>query len=268
MRFFFGKRRKRVREEALVWLARLKRGLRRGEGPELLAWLGRRSHRTAIAKAAVEWHGPEVLAVLSELFPIPPAVLEPRRGARPAGLTAAAFAGACITLGVPIALLVAAGVHHSVYTTAIQATRRVTLEDGTRVALNGATEINVSYASHARSVVVARGEALFTVRSEPGRPFYLHVAGRNFEITEATFDVRFAAPDRLSLTVVRGTVALLPMPFVKPRGGGNQRVFDSKVSQTILLEPLQMLVIVHGEESGQALTEDDVRSRLSWQRGT
>lgn len=239
-----------------MWLARLKRGLRQAEGPQLLAWLERRSHRHAIAKAAVEWHGPEVLAVLSVIFPIPPAILEPRRGPRPALLTAAAFAGACITLGAPIAVLLAAAMHHNEYTTAPQATKRFTLEDGTHVALNRGTQIDVTYAAHARSVVVARGEVLFEVASEPDSPFYIHAAGRNFETSAATFDVRFAAPNKLSLTVLEGTVTV----YRRPRPGSNGR--------PILLEPLQMLVIEDDAESGQTLTQQDVRSQLSWQRGT
>jgi transmembrane sensor len=257
MRFPFGKRSSRVREEALVWLARLKRGLRPAEGQELLAWLKRRSHRIAIARAAVEWHGPEVLAVLSEIFPIPPAVLEPRRGLHPVLLGVAAFVGACITIGPPIAALLRAGIHGYVYATAAAATRQLTLEDGTRVELNRGTQINVTYAQYARSVLVARGEALINVASMPARPFYIHAAGRNFETETATFDVRFITPDSLSITVLKGTVTVFPPP--RPLSGHKR---------PILLEPLQMLVIEPDKESGQALTEQDVRSRLAWQRGT
>jgi len=255
MRPLSGKRRSRAREDALVWLARLKRGLRPREGAELVAWLGRRSHRTAIAKAAVEWHGPEVLAVLAEIFPIPPAILEPPRRPRSALLTVAAFAGACITLGAPIAILLRAAIHRTVYTTAPAATRQLTLEDGTGVALNRGTQINVVYAAHARSVLLARGEALFKVTSEPDRPFYIHAAGRNFETRAATFDVRLTAPQRLSLTVLKGSVTALP----RPRPGG--------FGKPILLEPLQMLVIEADQEFGRALTQEDMRLQLAWHRG-
>lgn len=256
MRFSFANRRRRSREEALVWLARLKRGLRQAEGPELLTWLKRHSHRIAIAKAAVEWHGPEVLAVLSDIFPIPPSILEPQRRLRPALLAAAALAGACITVGVPIAILLMAGIHRYAYASAQQATRRLTLEDGTLVELNRGTQINVTYAAKARSVLIARGEALFEVASKPDSPFYIHAAGRNFETTSATFDIRFAAPERLSLVVLKGAVLVLP-PL---RPGGKDR--------PILLEPRQMLTIEHEKESGRALTERDLHSRLAWQRGS
>ncbi|MGH8201417.1 MAG: FecR family protein [Steroidobacteraceae bacterium] len=256
MRFPLGKRRRRVREEALEWLARLKRGLRHVEGQELLAWLQRRSHRTAIAKAAVEWHGPEVLAVLSEIFPIPPAVLEPRRRLHPL-LSVAAFVGACATLGVPLVILFTAGIHGYVFTTAPADIKRLLLEDGTRVDLNRGTQINVTYAHDARSMFVARGEALIDVATAPNRPFYIHAAGRNFETETATLDVRFVTSDTLSITVLKGTVTVFPAP--RPLSGHKQ---------PILLEPLQMLVMEPDRESGQALTQQDVRSQLAWQRGT
>jgi hypothetical protein len=63
--------------EALAWLARLKRGLRESEGPRLLEWLRRAAHRKHIARMAAEWHDPEILAALGEMFPIDPAILEP-----------------------------------------------------------------------------------------------------------------------------------------------------------------------------------------------
>lgn len=239
-----------------MWLARLKRGLRHGEGPELLAWLERRSHRIAIATAAVEWHGPEVLAVLSEIFPIPAAIVAPRRGPRPALLTAVAFAGACITLGAPIAILLMARVDRHVYATAPQATRQLILEDGSHIALNRGTQIDVTYAAHARSVWVTRGEVLFKVVSERDNPFYIHAAGRNFVTSAATFDVRSASPTRVSLTVLEGAVTVLP----RPRPG----IPDPP----LLLRPLQMLVIENDEQSGQTITERDLRSQLSWQSGT
>jgi transmembrane sensor len=251
-------------------LARLKRGLRQDEGPELLAWLRRRSHRRLIAKAAAEWHGPEVLAVLSEIFPIDPASLEPRRGRHPA--TAAAIF-ACIALS-PVALvlvlhMLGVGGHlEDQYATTADATRRLSLQDGTRVALNRGTGISVMFWEHLRIVFVARGEVIFTVASEPHRPFHVRAGGRDFETMSGTFDVRLAAPDRLTITVLEGTVTVSPPPMRKRPDGTYEYPLDSTFSQPILLEPLQMLAIEPDEESGRQLTEQDVRSSLSWQGGT
>lgn len=263
MRNPFGWLQHRARNEALVWLARLKRGLRQDEGPELRCWLEPRSHRSAIAKAAVEWHGPEVLAVLSELFPIDPARLEPRRGTHPAIRVAAALAPICVA--VLLGLLMRLFQKDPWYVTTPKETKQLALEDGSRVALNGGTAISVAYLEHIRSVLMARGEAVFTVASEPYRPFDLQAAGRHFATTSGTFDVRIAAPNRLSITVLAGTVTALPP--LNPRHD-SEHVLGPMTSKPILIEPLQMLTIAPDEESGQTLTEQDVRALLGWQRGT
>lgn len=259
----FGMRRTRQRDEALAWLARLKRGLHPDEGPQLLSWLKRRSHRKLIAKAAIEWHGPEVLAVLSEIFPIDPADFEPRRGTHPAIMAAAAAIAACLTM-VPIGLGIL-GHQDRWYVTTPKQTKRLALNDGTLVALNRGTGISVVYLEHIRSVLVARGEALFTVAPEPHRPFHVRAAGRDFETGSATFDIRVAAPNRLSITVLAGTVTVFPAPPRRWPDGGYDREPDSIMNKSVLVQPLQMLVIDPDEESGQQITEKDVRSSLSWQ---
>lgn len=261
--------RTRARQDALAWLARLKRGLRREEGPQLLSWLKRRSHRRLIAKAAIEWHGPEVLAVLSEIFPIDPASLESRRGRHPA-TAVAIFAGIMMFPVAFVLILYELGVGRHLdgwYSTAPNAIQRLSLKDGTRVALNRGTGINVLFMEHLRSVLVARGEAIFEVASSPYRPFTVRAAGRVFETDSATFDIRIVAPDQMSLTVLAGTVTAFPAQR-NPRDNGTARDLDPLMYEPVLIQPLQMLTIEPDEEFGQALTEKDVRSRLSWERGT
>lgn len=246
----------------MTWLARLKRGLRQTEGPEFLAWLKRRSHRVAIAKAAVEWHGPEALSVLSGIFPIPPAILQPRRGPRRMFLAAGAVAGVCITVLIPTGIVFWAGMHSQAYAATAQAAQRMSLRDGTRVALNRGTQLDVIYAVRATSVSMRQGEALFKVASDPDRTFYVHALGQNFETRSATFDVRIAPQGKLAITVLDGTVTALASPLTRC----NERVFDSKAWQELLLEPLQMLVIETDAQFCQTLTERAAHARLSWQR--
>lgn len=263
MRLPFTTRRKRARAEALAWLARLKRGLRPQEGPEFLAWLRRRSHRNLIAKAALEWHGPEVLAVLAEIFPIDPARLEPRRGTHPAIMAGAAVVSACLAF-LPFELSLTGSKDHW-YATSPKETKRLALEDGTHVALNRGTGISVVYLEHIRSVLVAQGEAVFTVARSPHRPFHVRAADRDFETTSGTFDVHVVGPNRMSITVLAGTVTAFPPA---PRRPPDDVDADSLLYKPILIEPLQMLVIEPDEESGRRVTEQDLRARLAWQRGS
>jgi transmembrane sensor len=261
----FGWLHNHTRDEALAWLARLKRGLRQDEGQKLISWLKRRSHRRLIAKAAVEWHGPEVLAVLSELFPIDPASLEPRRGTHPAIKAAAAAGPVCIMLLAPLLMRELGVMGHKdlSYVTRPKETKRLALEDGTHVALNRGTAISVLYWEHIRSVILTRGEALFAVVSQPHRPFDVWAAGRHFETDSATFDVSLTGQNTLSVIVLTGTVTVSP---ARPHGS-TYYDSDPRVYQPILIEPLQMIVIEPDEVSGRRLTEQDVRSRLAWQGG-
>jgi transmembrane sensor len=267
VKFSFTRRRDRAREEALAWLARLKRGLRESEGPQLLQWLERASHRALIAKAAAEWHGPEVLAVLSEIFPIDPQILQPRRRRSPATMAAAVAAGACLA-ALPILIanrhmpgLLTRGVKGDslmesvgeVYATNPGTTRRVALGDGTHVVLNAGTRIAVAYSEHLRAVLVARGEASFEVATEPHRPFHVHAGGRDFEAKSAVFDVRVVAPNRMDLMVVAGTVTVFP---------------GAMPADPTLVGPLQSLEIAPDAQSGHALSEQDVRRQLAWRPGT
>src|SRR6266704_4475157 len=59
-----------AREEAAQWLAKLDRGLRQSEGALLRKWLKHSVNRISILEIARRSSGPEVLALLAELFPI------------------------------------------------------------------------------------------------------------------------------------------------------------------------------------------------------
>src|SRR6201996_6042286 len=67
----------KAREEAAMWLARLPRGLRADEAPPLRDWLKDRINRNIILDMARLWHGPDILALLSELIPAGPEPKDP-----------------------------------------------------------------------------------------------------------------------------------------------------------------------------------------------
>jgi transmembrane sensor len=274
------RRRTRTREEALTWLARLKRGLRAGEGPELLDWLERPVHRTAIAKAAIEWDGgPEILALLSQLFPIDPQLLKPRKR-NPATVSLGVLVGVCVAVtpivianhtmpGVLFPRLSADGLLESgdIYTTAVGATRRLALEDGTGVMMNGGSRMAVAYSEHLRAIMVSHGEVTFTVAQEPHRPFHVHAAGRDFEAKTGTFNVRVSAPSRLDLTVLKGTVIVFPAQARAAPGAAGARSYASAVIEPIGLGPLEALESEPYSQSGRKISADEARTLLAWQHG-
>ena len=60
----------KVVTDAMIWLARIERGLEAQEASQLRQWLLQPAHRDEIVNAAKLWHGPDIAAVLAELVPV------------------------------------------------------------------------------------------------------------------------------------------------------------------------------------------------------
>lgn len=207
-------RRLRAAYEAEIWLGKLERTLRREESAALRAWLQAPLHREVILDQCRLLHGPEVLAVLSTLFPVRARVRSPTWYGRVA-LTTMLIAGVFGTL-----MLLGAGSSFSrdpdsaAHTLryrgdykAIAAARTVDLPDSSKLVLNAGSRVLIDYGVLSRDVTLFRGEALFDVVSDAGRPFHVHVWPRRFEIAaNARFDLRRKAADEIELTVVAGQV--------------------------------------------------------------
>ncbi|NQD53767.1 sigma-70 family RNA polymerase sigma factor [Pseudomonas sp. CM25] len=75
------------------------------------------------------------------------------------------------------------------YHTGVGERRVITLADGTRVTLNSASALSVTYTDRERRVVLASGEALFET-ADDARPFVVDSAGERVQGSAATFSVR------------------------------------------------------------------------------
>ena len=87
--------------------------------------------------------------------------------------------------------------------------RSVTLDDGTRIALNTATRIHVQYDKSLRRVQLDRGEALFEVARNPEWPFVVSAGGRDVVARGTSFLVRREAHS-VAVTLVEGKVTVSP----------------------------------------------------------
>ena len=85
--------------------------------------------------------------------------------------------------------------------------REITLRDGTRVILDGGSKLVVSLRRHERYVSLSRGEALFTVTHDPGRPFVVESGGGKIVDVGTRFDVETTA-GWTRVTVLEGRVDL------------------------------------------------------------
>ncbi len=120
-----------------------------------------------------------------------------------AALAAAIFAGAVLFLFVP-GPSPGPAVSAEIYATATGEQREVQLADGSTLTLNTGTRLDVHLSSHARTVRLSEGQALFEV-ARGDAPFTVEAAGVRTTALGTVFDV-WAKPGGLAVTLVEGAV--------------------------------------------------------------
>lgn len=91
------------------------------------------------------------------------------------------------------------------FSTATGEQRLVTLADGSTAELNTQTRIEVHYSAHERDVRLLKGEALFHVAKNAGRPFVVGSGGTHVTAVGTEFDV-YARRAATIVSVVEGRV--------------------------------------------------------------
>lgn len=74
--------------------------------------------------------------------------------------------------------------------TSIGQLKTVVLSDGSRVMLGGESALNINYSNGKREIELTRGEALFSVRHDPNRPFTVHAGTGEVRDVGTVFDVK------------------------------------------------------------------------------
>lgn len=167
----------------------------------LAAWLDGSPAHLAAYDAAVEGE-----AWATELFATPaprmqPVAVEPRRRRFVSGGVAL---GVAMLAGFGGWIAMDAGGGPVTYATAPGERRTVELADGSRVVLNGATELVVA-AGGDRQVSLTRGEALFDVRHDEARPFVVVAGGTRLLDLGTIFNV-VRNEGRIDVAVAEGAV--------------------------------------------------------------
>jgi transmembrane sensor len=103
----------------------------------------------------------------------------------------------------------------SIVTTSVGENRNITLADGSTVALGGDTRIEVDLSAGARAVELFKGEALFTVATDPRRPFRVRVGDARIVALGTAFDVQRDS-DRAIVAVTEGRVLVEPIAHFLP----------------------------------------------------
>ena len=192
----------RAAAEAAVWLARLQGDARTPEREAAFReWLrADPAHQKAFERATDIW---------AEL----PQMSEPRRSA-PATATVRKPTQRAPLYAMAAVLLVAAAVatllwvlRPAAYSTRIGEQKVATLEDGSRIALNTDSSVEVRYSKRERLVQLDRGEAMFEVAHNVARPFLVRAGDKQIRAVGTSFVVRRDG-DTVTVTLLHGKVAV------------------------------------------------------------
>lgn len=227
--------------QAAAWIARLHGNGRTREVEEgFRRWLAASpEHKAAFEMANDLW-------TQTEHWPkptIPTIVRRPGLGVvltMPRALLAAAAVAALTLVGTMLYL------HEPGIVTEVGEQRNITLEDGTRVALNTNTRIHVDYNKLERLVRLESGEALFDVAKQVDRPFVVSAGERRITALGTQFLVRKEA-HRIAVTLMEGKVAVASYPPLTP---GQRLTFKAQSPPALDRPVLRQLT---AWESGQVV---------------
>jgi transmembrane sensor len=266
-------------EEAARWLTKLSRGLDKEDGTELTVWLAERANRAALLDKAPPWQRPDIVALLTQLFPNSAELVDPPRGQR--SVVAMGLTGVAALAIVVFGALALAGRDPSTlldapkpqpnpnisrtYITAVGGRQEVTLLDHSKITLNTGTRMTVAYSPRSREVSLDYGEASFEVAPDAARPFNVHAGKRDFQVLGTRFNVRVLTSENVELTVSEGEVKVLYAPPRWPDTPAKRRENLSYGEAT--LTALETAVVEPGYQSVRSLVANEMEARLAWQRG-
>ena len=272
------------REEAAMWLARLARGIHSEEVPALRTWLQDRLNRRIILDMARLWHGPDILALLSELIPAGPEPMEryswrdylatAAQLAIAAGLVAWACSGwqpqfhwqswTHLQGSRVMPLTVFA---HDKYFTEVGERGDVRLADGSHVTLNTNTRMTVAFMPSLRQVYMPYGEATFQVAADPHRPFVVQAGNRRFEALGTNFNVRVLTANNVELTVTEGNVKVIYARVPDGDIPAIARLHDNMTFDDTTVGAFHTALVEPGLQFVRKIEAADADTLLAWQQG-
>lgn len=281
------KSRRRIEEEASVWLSRMDRGLDAQTRAALQDWVDQdpRHARALIAMAAL-WDEMDLMRELSGLLELPVRAV-PVAGTWRGWWWAAAAAAPLALAGLLLlqrpaiapddspAQAVQAQAHgkarrpagpalpQSAWQTAVGEQRTEVLPDGSIMHLNTATRVEVAFSARERTIAIVRGEAHFEVQHDPSRPFIVAAGGHRIRAVGTAFNVRLERSGRLEVIVTEGQILVTARALAGRSDHPGAALTEARVGAG---EQLQADGIDQ-QWRVQPLLQETLSSRLAWQRG-
>jgi transmembrane sensor len=285
-------RRERAAQEAAEWLLSLNGSeMTRSERLEFIAWL--RESPIHVAEMLHVAGAHKRLAEFSDWAHIPPADLADlaatiralpmtRSPAMPPGLLRIpCLAGASQTRpwrlrtrwgALPACVIALAALlywntnHSNVEVGDSDGSKLVTLQDGSRVRLARRARLEVHFAAHERQVVLAEGDALFSITKDAARPFIVQTGQTRVRAVGTVFGIEREEAS-VTVTVQEGRVAVtnvpetpLPVPGTSvPRFLPELTEISLGANQQVTVPAVGAVGVVHKVDSQRELAWADGR---------
>jgi transmembrane sensor len=250
-------------EEAAQWRSKLTSDPSLGSSAEFRQWCA--DPRNSKAHEAVEkaWFAiaaahaaPEVLELRRQAVARLHEAGSQRRNRRRRVVGAAA---AALVIGVGVAALYInrCWLTTSIYKTDIGERRIVALPDGSRISMDSATTIQVTYEQTARSITLERGRSRFDVAHDPNRPFTVTAGPKTVVAVGTSFDVERLQSSVL-ITLIQGQVVIKSAAELTTPA-------STLAEQPISLKPGEELVVASNVRP--AVVAADPQVARAWESG-
>jgi transmembrane sensor len=199
-------------QEASSWQLRLSAEPSLEVSVEFQAWISKSENQAAFDAVSLAWRSAEDFAVEPALLEMREAALRRARVASARRWQPRKEIWRLLAATIVIALIGIAGDYYynslpDTYSTAIGERRTITLSDGSRIALDSDSRIEVRYSAHARMLALQKGRARFDVAHDVGRPFSVKAGGETVVAVGTTFDVEKVG-DKVLVTLIHGKIVV------------------------------------------------------------
>ena len=268
-----------VRAEAAAWIAQLETGdLEAADLETLREWIGRSPVHASELRRCAQLSGElNVLSEMKEALEDAAKAYRPMRRKRNRRKWAyPALALGATLLTVLVWRMGAPEVFTETFSTAVGEYREYEMPDGSEIALNTNSRLEVVYTPELRQILLLSGEALFQVAPNADRPFVVQAGLHHVEAVGTAFVVKMV-DDQMEVSVTEGQVKLSsPSPAlhrtVEPVPLETTSVGTPAALAAVYLQMGQSVKLpVHGQRAEVAEIESvstaELRRRLAWREG-
>lgn len=258
-----------IDEEAAAWTWRMDSGaLTVADQRAYEAWLRQDPrHRRAIEELSLVWKALDGLAEAKHGEKIATFAAAAQRAGRRRrqglGLATAAVLALAITAG----LWLQQGSEIQTLATAVGQQRKVTLTDGSVVALNTNTILETDLSRHLRQIYLRQGEAHFQVAHDRSRPFLVHAGDAVVRAVGTEFEVRVLPDQHVDVLVNEGRVEVQASAPPRESAAADRGTQTVAVAAVRAVNAGEQLSTARADYAVVPISAAQLSSELAWREG-